>query len=133
MSGLKAGWAAVLALAVASAPGCVAAAAAGAGAGAGIYLTSQGASGVMNTSASAAASRVPGVLQELGITVTGHSVQNSGAEHEWVGNRGEDEVHVKVKAQGNGTTEVSASARKNMAEWDKDFARTIVARITGGT
>jgi hypothetical protein len=40
---------------------------------------------------------------------------------------------VKVKAQGNGTTEVSASARRNMAEWDKDFARTIVARITGGT
>ncbi|MFL5385826.1 MAG: hypothetical protein ACJ8GN_25200 [Longimicrobiaceae bacterium] len=133
MSWLKVGGAAVLALGIAAAPGCVAAAAAGAGAGAGIYLTSQGASGVMNTSAAAAAERVPGVLRELGVTVTGHSVQNSGAEHEWRGTRGEDEVKVKVKAQGSGTTEVSASARRNMAEWDKDFARTIVARITSGT
>lgn len=132
MRWLKAGQVAVLALGIASAGGCVAAAAAGAGAGAGIYLTSQGASGMVNTSAAAAAARVPGVLQELGVTVTGHSVQNSGAEHEWTGTRGEEEIHVQVKAQSNGTSEVSASAKKNMAEWDKDFARTIVSRITGG-
>lgn len=132
MRWLKAGQVAVLALGIASAGGCMAAAAAGAGAGAGIYLTSQGASGMVNTSAAAAAARVPGVLQELGVTVTGHSVQNSGAEHEWTGTRGEEEIHVQVKAQSNGTSEVSASAKKNMAEWDKDFARTIVSRITGG-
>jgi hypothetical protein len=58
-------------------------------------------------------------------------VQNSGAEHDWNGTRGDQEVHVQVKAQG-GRSEVSASARKNMAEWDKDFARTIVARVTAG-
>ena len=127
---LKAGRTAVLALGIASAGGCMAAAV-GAGAGAGVYLTSQGASGMVNNSAGAVAARVPSVLQDLGVTVTGHNVQNSGAEHEWTGRRGEDEIHVQVKAESSGTTQVTASAKKNMAEWDKDFARTIVARITG--
>ena len=120
---------AVLVLGVASSGGCLAAAA-GAGAGAGIYLTSQGASGVVDASVGTVAGRVPGVLRDLGIAVTGHNEQNSGAEHEWMGTRGDEEIHVQVKAQ-NGRTEVSASAKKNMAEWDKDVARTIVARITG--
>ena len=128
---LKAGRAAVLALGVASAGGCMAAAAAGAGAGAGIYLTSQGASGMVSSSAGTVAARVPSVLRDLGITVTGHNEQNSGAEHEWMGSRGEEEIHVQVKSQSSGGSEVSASAKKNMAEWDKDFARTIVTRITG--
>ncbi|HEV7587937.1 MAG TPA: hypothetical protein VGO40_07370 [Longimicrobium sp.] len=127
---LKAGQVAVLALGIASTGGCMAAAV-GAGAGAGIYLTSQGASGMTNTSAGAVAARVPGVLSDLGITVTGHNVQNNGAEHEWMGTRGDEEIHVQVKAESSGTTQVSASAKKNMAEWDKDFARTIVTRITG--
>ena len=127
---LKAGRVAVLALGMASAGGCMAAAV-GAGAGAGVYLTSQGASGMVNTSAGTVAARVPSVLQDLGVTVTGHKVENSGAEHEWTGMRGEDEIHVQVKAESSGTTQVTASAKKNMAEWDKDFARTIVSRITG--
>jgi hypothetical protein len=38
---------------------------------------------------------------------------------------------VQVKAESSGTAQVTASAKKNMAEWDKDFARTIVARVTG--
>jgi hypothetical protein len=38
---------------------------------------------------------------------------------------------VQVKAESNGSSQVTASARKNMAEWDKDFAQTIVTRITG--
>ena len=128
MAWLKAGRAAVLALGIASAGGCMAAAV-GAGAGAGIYLTSQGASSLVNSSAEAVAARVPGTLRDLGINVTGHSME--GGEHEWTGTRGEEEIHVQVKAQSSGTSEVTASVRKNMAEWDKDAARTIVARITG--
>lgn len=128
MGRLKAGRAAVLALGLASAGGCVAAAV-GAGAGAGIYLTSQGASSMVNTSATTVAGRVPGVLRELGVAVTGHTMD--GDEHEWTGTRGDEEIHVQVKAQSSGTAEVTASVRKNMAEWDKDAARAIVARITG--
>ena len=126
----KVAQAAVLALGVSTAGGCVAAAVAGAGAGAGVYLTSQGASGNVRTSAATVAGRVPGALSALGVTVTGHKVDNGGNEHEWTGTRGDEEIHVQVKANDTGTTEVTASAKKNMAEWDKDFARTIVARIT---
>jgi hypothetical protein len=127
---LKAGQAAVLALGLAATGGCVAAAAA-AGAGAGVYLTSQGAQGMVNSSAATVAARVPGVLQDLGVTVTDHKTEHNGSEHEWTGTKGDEEIHVQVKAESNGTSQVSASARKNMAEWDKDFAQTVVARITG--
>ena len=128
---MRAGWlkVALLAAGVTTSGGCMAAAV-GAGAGAGVYLNSQGASGMVNAPSSRVADRVPGVLRDLGITVTGHQMQ--GDEMEWTGTRGDEEIHVQVKAQSSGTTEVSASARKNMAEWDKDFARSIVARITGG-
>ena len=128
MAWMKTGRMAVLALGIASTGGCVAAAV-GAGAGAGVYLTSQGASSVISSSAETVAGRVPGVLRDMGVNVTGHTME--GGEHEWTGMRGEDEVHVQVKAQSSGTAEVTASVRKNMAEWDKDAARAIVARITG--
>ena len=39
-------------------------------------------------------------------------------------------VAVELDAADNGGTVVKASARKNMAEWDKEYARTIVQRIT---
>jgi hypothetical protein len=117
-----------LAVALSASGGCVAAAV-GAGAGAGVYLTSQGASSMVSTPAGTVAARVPAALSALGITVTGHSVQ--GDQYEWNGTRGEQEIHVQVKAQSSGTTEISASARKSLAEWDKDFARTIVTRISG--
>lgn len=128
-SWMKTGQAAMVALGLAASGGCVAAAAA-AGAGAGVYLTNQGAQGMVNESAATVAARVPGVLSDMGITVTGTKAEH-GDEHEWTGTRGDEEIHVQVKAQSNGTSQVSASARKNMAEWDKDYAKTVVARITG--
>ena len=126
---LKAAQVAVLAVGVSAAGGCLAAAAAGAGAGAGIYLTSQGAESMVSSPAGTVAGRVPAALSAMGITVTNHKMD--GDEHEWTGTRGDMEIHVQVKAQSSGTSEVTASVRKNMAEWDKDAARTIVARITG--
>jgi hypothetical protein len=128
MQWLKQGRMLALALAVSASGGCMAAAV-GAGAGAGVYLNSQGATSMVSAPSATVAARVPAALSALGITVTGHSLD--GDEHEWSGTRGGEEIHVQVKAQSSGTSEVSASARKNMAEWDKDFARTIVARISG--
>jgi len=125
---LKATQVAVLAIGVSAAGGCMAAAAAGAGAGAGIYLTSQGAESMVNASASTVVARVPGVLSSMGITVTGHKMDND--EHEWTGTRGDLEIHVQVKGETTGSSRVSASARKNMAEYDKDYAQQIVTRIS---
>ena len=125
---IKAGQMAVLALGLASAGGCMAAAVA-AGAGGGIYLTSQGAESMVSMSASTLAGRVPGVLSSMGITVTNHEMD--GDEHEWTGTGTDNmEVHVQVKAESTGTSRVTASARKNMAQWDKDYAQQIVTRIS---
>lgn len=127
---IKAGQATVLALGLASAGGCVAAAAA-AGAGGGIYLTSQGAGSMVNAPASTVVERVPNVLSSMGITVTGHETEHNGQEHEWTGTGADNlEVHVQVKAESTGTSRVTASARKNMAQWDKDYAQQIVTRIS---
>jgi hypothetical protein len=129
---MKAGQAAVLALGLAAAGGCAAAAVAAAGAGGGVYLTSQGAESMLNSPAATVAARVPGVLSSMGITVTDHKTEHNGDEHEWTGTGNDNmEVHVQVKAESNGTSRVTASARKNMAQWDKDYAQQIVAHITG--
>lgn len=128
---LKAGQMAVLALGVSAAGGCMAAAAAGAGAGAGIYLTSQGAESMVSASTSTVVGRVPGVLSAMGITVTGHKMD--GNEHEWTGTRGDMEVHVQVKAESTASSRVSATARKNMAEYDKELAQQIVTRISSAS
>lgn len=125
---LKATQVAVLALGVSVSGGCVAAAAAGAGAGAGIYLTSQGAESMVSASASNVVARVPGVLSSMGITVTNHKMD--GDEHEWTGTHGDMEIHVQVKGETTSSSRVSASARKNMAEYDKDYAQQIVTRIS---
>jgi len=124
---LKVAQVAVLALGVSTASGCVAAAAAGAGAGAGIYLTSQGAESMVSAPSGTVAGRVPGVLSAMGITVTNHKMD--GDEHEWTGTRGDMEIHVQVKSETTSSSRVTASARKNMAAYDKDYAQQIVTRI----
>ncbi|HYJ78973.1 MAG TPA: hypothetical protein VEW03_05205 [Longimicrobiaceae bacterium] len=111
--------------------GCLvaAAAAAGAGAGAGIYLTTQGAEGIVDGTVDAVAGRVPAVLEGLGVRVTGQGSEEDGAVREWHGWRGEVEIRVRLRRESATTTRVSASARESTVEWDKDFARTIVQRI----
>ena len=106
--------------------GC-AAAAAGAGAAAGIYLTDQGATGVVDGSLSTVEARTRAVLADMGVQVESRQVEDQDVEFTGTGN-GMD-VHVKLSDAGNGTTRVDASARKNMVEWDKSYARTIVERI----
>jgi hypothetical protein len=118
--------AALVASGVALVSAC-AAAAAGAGAGAGIYLTDQGASGTVASPVSTVDGRARAVLSDLGIQVTERKEENGGVEYHGTGN-GMD-VAVELDAASNGGTVVKASARKNMVEWDKSYARTIVQRI----
>jgi hypothetical protein len=122
-----AGW--LLPLAVMATSGGCLAAAAGAGAAGGIYLSDQGASGIVNGPVEQVVGRTPGVLSSMGIQVTNHATDDNGAEHTWEGTQGDMEVKVEVKRESATTTRVSASARKNMAQWDKDYARSIVQRI----
>jgi protein-tyrosine-phosphatase len=119
-------WAVSLMLAV-SATGCVAAAAAGA-AGA-IYATSRGVESIVDGSIDKVAARTQAVMREMGITMEGSKIDEGGAKREFKGKQGDLDVTVQLQQQDSATTKVEVSARKNLAEWDKDYARQVLERI----
>jgi Protein of unknown function (DUF3568) len=119
-------WAIALMLAV-PATGCVAAAAAGA-AGA-VYATSRGVESLVNGSIDNVAARTQAVMREMGITQEGSSTDKGGAKREFKGKQGDLDVTVQLEQQDSATTKVEVSARKNLAEWDKDYARKVLERI----
>ncbi len=108
------------------ASGCLAAAA-GAGAAAGIYLTDQGAQSVVNGSVSTVDVRTRAVLSEMGVQVNERREKSDGFEYR--GTRGDLEVRVELESQGANTTMMKTSARKNLVEWDKSYARSIIERV----
>jgi hypothetical protein len=123
---------AVLLASLAALPGCVAAAAA-AGAGTGIYLTSRGAESTVNGSVDAVAARTRAVFADEAIVMDATSTQNSGDKREFKGKKGDLDVTASLERQGPTTTKVEISARKNLAEWDKDYAQAVLNKIVKRT
>ena len=121
----------LLAVAGLNLPGCVVAAV-GAGAGGGIYLTSRGAESLVEGSIERVAARTEAVFRDMLITPTGNSTRNSGDKREFQGTKGELDVRVKLERKTPGTTTVEVTARRNLAEWDKDYAKQVLAKIAAG-
>jgi len=119
-------WAVLLAFVLPS-TACVAAAAAGA-AGA-IYATTRGVESMVNGSVDQVAGRVPPVMDKMDIVQTGKSSEESGAKREFKGTHGDLDVSIQLEQQDSALTKVEVSARKNVAEWDKDFARQVLEGI----
>jgi hypothetical protein len=103
-------------------------AAAGAGAAAGIHLTSQGAEAQVSAGIGRTATAVRETFRELGIQQTGESSEQSGAEREFKGEVDDLDVTVKLRTR-EGGTQVEVSARRSLASWDKEYARSVVGRI----
>ena len=120
-------WALALALVLPTA-GCVAAAAA-AGAGAGIYLTSRGAESIVPSSVDQVATRAQQVMKEEGIVPDASSMEKGGDKRELKGKKGDLDVTIEIERKDPKSTRVEVTARKNLAEWDKDYARTVLERI----
>lgn len=120
-------WGLVLALVLPSA-GCVAAAAA-AGAGAGIYLTSRGAESLVESSVDEVAARAQAVMREEGIAPDASSVEQGGDKREFKGKKGDLDVTISLNRESDKTTRVEVTARKNLAEWDKEYAQQLLSRI----
>ena len=121
-------WALALAL-VLPAAGCLAAAAA-AGAGAGIYLTSRGAeSMVESASVDQIEARARAVMSEEGIVPDASSTENGGDKRELKGKKGDLDVTIEMERKSPKTTRVEVTARKNVAEWDKEYAQHLLQRI----
>src|SRR3954469_14604890 len=108
--------------------GCVAAAAA-AGAGAGIYLTSRGAESLVESSVDQVAARARAVMTEEGIVPDESSMAKSGDKREFKGKKGDLDVTIQIEKKDSKTTRVEVAARKNLAEWDKDYAHQVLSKI----
>jgi uncharacterized protein DUF3568 len=120
-------WALALAL-VLPTTGCLAAAAA-AGAGAGIYLTSRGAESMVASSVDQVASRARQVMNEEGIVPDASSMEKGGDKREFKGKKGDLDITIDMERKDAKTTRVEVTARKNLAEWDKDYAQQLLSKI----
>jgi Protein of unknown function (DUF3568) len=120
-------WALALALML-PVTGCVAAAAA-AGAGAGIYLTSRGAESIVESSVDQVAARARAVMAEEGIVPDEASMEQGGDKREFKGKKGDLDVTIEIERKSSKTTRVEVAARKNLAEWDKEYAQQLLSRI----
>ena len=116
-----------LATAGVGAAGCAAAAAAGA-AGA-IYATTRGVESLVATPIDRVVANAEAVMKDMGITQDATSSEKGGAKRELKGKHGDLDVTVQLEQQDTATTKVEVYARKNLAEWDKDYARQVLERI----
>jgi hypothetical protein len=120
-------WALVLALALPT-TACMAGAAA-AGAGAGIYLTSRGAESIVQGSLESVSDRAKAVMAEEGITLQESDSKEDGEKLELSGKKGDLDVSIELDREDSNTTKVEVSARKNVAEWDKEYAQRVLSKI----
>ena len=123
----QAALAAGLAAASVGAGACAAAAAAGA-AGA-IYATTRGVESMVASPIDRVVSSAESVMKDMGITQNATSSDNGGAKRELKGKHGDLDVTIQMEQQDTTTTKVEVYARKNLAEWDKDYARSVLDKI----
>jgi hypothetical protein len=107
--------------------GCLAAAAAGAAGG--VYLTTRGAESVIEGSVDQVANRAEAVMTEMGIVKEGESTENQGDKQELKGKKGDLDVTISVERESSTTAKVEVTARENLAEWDKEYAKEVLNRI----
>jgi hypothetical protein len=107
--------------------GCLAAAAAGAAGG--IYLTSRGAESVVEGSVAQIADRAEAVMGEMAIVKDGESTEDGGDRQVLKGKKGDLDVTIDIERESESTAKVEVTARKNLAEWDKDYAKEVLDQI----
>ena len=107
--------------------GCLAAAAAGAAGG--IYLTSRGAESVVEGSVAEIADRAEAVMSEMLIVKDGESTEDGGSRQVLKGKKGDLDVTIDIEQESESTAKVEVTARKNLAEWDKDYAKEVLDQI----
>jgi hypothetical protein len=116
----------LLALTVPAA-GCVAAAAAGAAGG--VYLTTRGAESVIAAPVDEVAGRAESVMTDLAIVKDGESTEAAGDKHVLKGKKGDLDITIAIEAENDSTSKVEVTARENLAEWDKDYAKEVLNQI----
>ena len=103
--------------------------AAGAGAGAAVVFTNRGAKSVVDAPVDQAFDRSVTAFQQLSITESGRATEESGAKRRLEGKKGDLDVTVELTRESATTTSAEVYARKNLVEYDKNFARDVLTRI----
>ena len=122
-------WAALVVAAAlsGSVAGCVAAAAAGAAGG--VYATTRGAEALVSGSVDQVAARAQTVMKDMNIAPSGEKTETAGDKHELKGKQGDLDITIQMQRSDSATTKVEVYARKNLAEWDKAYAKEVLERI----
>jgi hypothetical protein len=115
----------LLALALTS-TGCLAAAAGAAG---GIYLTSRGVESLVAAPVDQVAANAEAVMSEMDIVKNGESTENDGDKHVLKGKQGDLDVTIDIERESDSTSKVEVTARENLAEWNKDYAKEVLNRL----
>jgi hypothetical protein len=107
--------------------GCLAAAAAGAAGG--VYLTTRGAESVVEGSVDQVAARAEAVMAEMAVVKEGESTEDQGDKRVLKGKKGDLDITIDINRESATTTKLEVTARENLAEWDKDYAKEVLSRI----
>jgi hypothetical protein len=107
--------------------GCLAAAAAGVAGG--VYATTRGAESVVEGSVDQIAGRAEAVMSEMGIVKQGESTEDQGDKQVLKGTKDKLDITITINRETPTTAKVGVTARENLAEWDKDYAKEVVSRI----
>jgi hypothetical protein len=75
------------------------------------------------------AGRAEAVMKELAIVKEGESTENQGDKQVLKGKKGDLDVTIDIDRESPTTAKVEVTARKNLAEWDKEFAKDVLNRI----
>jgi hypothetical protein len=75
------------------------------------------------------ATRARAVMTQEGIVPDAASTENGGENRELKGKKGDLDVTIQLEQKSDKTTRVEVTARKNLAEWDKDYAQQVLQRI----
>lgn len=125
-------WKIALTVAIAlTSSSCIAAAAA-AGAGTAVYVTSRGAEAVLEGAPADLESRVLTALREHDVSVSGSATEDGGDKRTWTGRAGDINVDVSAERQSPSTTKLEVTARRNLADWEKEFAERVLRSIVTG-
>lgn len=118
----------VLGLGLLAAPGCLAVAA-GAGAAGAVAWTQRGASSLAEGGVNEVFERSIAVFEQMGITRTGDATRASGAERSLTGRKDDMDVTVEMTRETATTTRVEVLARRNEVQYERGYARDVLARI----
>ena len=69
------------------------------------------------------------VLNAEGIALEESNFEKGGDKREFKGKQGDLDISVELERKGPNTTRVEVSARKNVAEWDKEYAQQLLSKI----